>query len=709
MVRRRIRDRWLWGSTVVSLTAVLLLAVWETGWLRPLERIAHDQRIQLLQSGSRAPSAIALIMVDEASLAAMDPVVGRWPWPRDVFADVLDFLQLGNPRAVVFDILFTEEGGEGDRLLARSTAAQGNVIHAAQFLPDDQRLHPKPLPEGVFDRFSVGNRGSTVAGRQYRDYRLPLRPLRQAARRLGVVSVQPDPDGVYRRIRPVHAYAGHLYPALGPAPLLGSGVTVEAGRLWDAQGAAVYQDAAGRTPVNVYDSFDSYSMSAVLASVRQVRRGEVADLPLDPGIFEDRVVFIGASAVGLHDLRANPLDGAAPGVHLHASLAGNLLAGEHLAAVAPRMNGLAIAVLALLSGLGILAGTRLSFQVGVPFLLIVTWTVWVLWQQAAAGTLWAYAGPVTAILAVSLAGFAFLGFTEGRERVRIHRMLGQYVSPNVLEEVLDQERGAIGADVGTSEHLTILFSDLRGFTTLSEQLPAEQLVEALNAYLGVMADRIFEQRGTLDKFIGDAILAFWGAPLAQPDHAERAVRGAFAMVRALPEVNRQLDDLGLPPLAHGIGIHSGEAILGNIGSEKKLDYTVVGDAVNLASRVEGLTKAYGFAVLITEDTRDQLPEGFICMQVELVRVKGRHRPVAIHAPLALPEDPEAERSQARSARAAAEEGFRHYLAREWAAAETAFGRLAEGPLREHLMERCRAYAEQPPPADWDGVVTMENK
>ncbi len=713
---RRQHDRLVKGGAIAAAATFLAVAAWASGLVAPLERILYDQRTAALRASVEAPEEIVVLLIDEASLAAMNPVVGRWPWPRAVFGEILEFLSLGTPRAVVVDILFTEDeaagpgGGDGDLALARAGAASGRVIHAFQLFADDEADAPAPMPEAVTGRFAVGDNGpAPPAADGYAAFQLPLEPVAESARRLGVVTTRPDRDGVYRTLPPLHRYDGRLFPALGTAAALDAGAAVTGGALLDAEGRPAPLSATGAVPVNYYGEFETVSMSAVLDSIQRLHRGDLDGLPVDPREFDDRIVFIGASAVGLHDLKATPLSGTTPGVFLHASLTGNLLTGGTLSTASSRGVAAATVLLALLTAAAILASNRLLLQIGVPALVAAGWIGWTFHRQAAAGVVWEAAGPLAAVAVVSLATFAFLGFTEGRERARVHRMLGQYVSPTVLQEVLDQKTGIIGADVGASEELTILFSDLRGFTSLSEKLPPEQLVEALNTYLGAMSEKIFEQEGTLDKFIGDAILAFWGAPIHQPDHADRAVRAAFLMVRGMDDVNRRLAELGAPPLAMGVGLHSGRAILGNIGSEKKLDYTVIGDAVNLASRVEGLTKGYGAPLLVTEDTRERLDPGTICMQVDLVRVKGRNRPVAIYAPLALPDDPQGVRDTARAAAAAAGEGFRRYLERDWAAALDSFSRMPEGVARDQLIERCKELAAEPPPDDWDGVRTMETK
>jgi adenylate cyclase len=262
--------------------------------------------------------------------------------------------------------------------------------------------------------------------------------------------------------------------------------------------------------------------------------------------------------------------------------------------------------------------------------------------------------------------------------------------------------------VGSKENLTVLFSDIRGFTSISEKLEAEKVVELLNAYLSEMVDVIFEHEGTLDKFIGDAIMAFWGAPLKVSDHGLRAVRAALDMRRHLEAFNQRLDAKGDIRLEIGIGINSGQVILGNIGSEKKLDYTVIGDNVNLASRMEGLTKEYGSSILITESTYEEVKNSISCRLIDMVRVVGKKKGIKIYEPLDALNGDVSNRIISLS-----EEGFNNYLKRDWAAAIKCYFEIIsikpDDKVSKIFLGRCEWYKATEPPMDWDGAYTMQKK
>jgi adenylate cyclase len=289
-------------------------------------------------------------------------------------------------------------------------------------------------------------------------------------------------------------------------------------------------------------------------------------------------------------------------------------------------------------------------------------------------------------------------------------MFAQYVSPAVLAEVVDKYDDHVSANVGRRERVSILFSDIRNFTNIAENNEPEAVVEMLNTHLGVMVDIIINKRGTLDKFIGDAIMAFWGAPLRMDDHALRAVQAGLAMMRALPAVNVIVQEKGFPAIKIGIGINTGEVVLGNIGSELKLDYTVIGDQVNAASRLESLTKKYiGHGLLISESTYNDLNDEVLCAIVDVVKVKGKDESMGIYAPLALSTDSDEIIKTANMNIQQAREAFNAYQARKWKLAGDIYGRMHGLSWAPVMLQRCQEYQKKGPSKQWDGVFVMGEK
>jgi len=372
-----------------------------------------------------------------------------------------------------------------------------------------------------------------------------------------------------------------------------------------------------------------------------------------------------------------------PGVAIHAAVAANLLHGDFLRPLPP-WSGPLFALLTLPLVLALMATARRpSLRIAVPLLVATAWLALDLALFRARLVL-PLAPPLLAVGLAALGAYALLLLTEGREKARIKRMMSQYLSPAVLDVVVDRHDDFARAEVGRREHLTILFSDIRGFTSLSENLPPERVVELLNHYFSAMTEVIFRHQGTIDKFIGDAIMAFWGAPLRIEDHADQALLTALEMTEALTSVNAWLRERDYPPIAIGIGLHTGDVVLGNIGSQQKLDYTVIGDTVNLASRMEGLTKHYGAPVLISEATLAELTLPVPCRVVDLVRVKGKRRPIRIYQPLGHPhrlDDAELGRLDALAHQW--EAVLAAYLERRWDEAER---RLAALPHDEQVKD-----------------------
>ena len=688
------------------------------GGLARLEAMSFDARERLTRAHTAAHPDIALILIDEATLKALDPVVGRWPWPRAVFAEATRFIALGQPKAIMFDVLFTETergraGSDGDRRLVQATREVGRVYHAAHLLQDnaDERnrsLLGRSLPAKFAQRFAVA---PIAAKGLNNNYYLPFDGLWQAARGIGVVEFQSDNDGVYRRTQLMRDYGPHAYPslALAAAQAALAPASVEIARDGIRLGdRLVPLDAEGRYLVHHYGEFNTYSMSGVLASAQSIANGDVDALLVHPEEFKDKIVFIGASAAGVEDLKATPLAAATPGVMLHAAILSNILQRDFLRSAPPLVGVAAVVLLALLVSGAIVLLRQMRFKLSVAALAIGGYGALTFATHALDFVLPVVA-PLLAGGLAALGALAYFALSEGRDKRRVRHMLGQYVSPVVLDTVLDRYEDFLRAEVGSRVRVTIMFADIRGFTALSERLPPEEVVRLLNRYFAAMADAIFAAQGTLDKFIGDAIMAFWGAPLATPDHADRALAAAFDMRRRLAELNAQLSAENLPPFEIGIGIHTGDVILGNIGSEKKLDYTAIGDNVNLASRLEGLTKHYESSIIVSGETRAALKNPPPCAPMDQVRVKGRVAPVTLWQPLLDPSATANERASAEVEAARATSAFDLYLRRRFTEALAIYRSLPARYGNRVLQQRCELLAQEPPGEDWSGVFVLSSK
>ena len=664
---RALTLRVLWAGAFGLAWGVFALLLGQLPFFLVAEAKLYDLAIRRTADPAGAHPSIVVVEIDEISLRRLEPVVGRWPWPRLVHAAVVDYLARGPATAVAYDISLTDRdrrsgfeaggstwtGAESDQALIDATRAAGNVIH---------------LAEGVFEGGTGAddvNRTIVAApqGRYVLDDSIDLRPalsgpypgLAEASRALGHNVMLKDDDGPVRRIIPFVRREGLFLPSLGlaaaqlalglpsdavrlegdrlrigttrlPAPPVEiprfegqSGPVATGRRTWlRYRGPATLPD--GRTP-----TFPSYSFYDLFYSEQQILEGQ---RPLiDPAVFRGALVFVGATAVGLNDVFAVPFGntGGMAGPHIHAHVADMVLTGRTIDRLAPWLCGLLALLVSVGARFAVMPARATLGLAAAASLLAVTYSAAYL---AFGRGVWVPVVPATLgwVLATG-GGFAYQYVVEGREKRQVRSLFSRYLSKDVYEQVLANP--ALAELGGTRREMTVLFSDMRGFTSLSEQGDPEALVQQLNEYFSRMVDVVFAHRGTLDKFVGDMVMALYGAPLDDADHAEHAVQTAVAMVEALGELNRAWAAEGRPTLGIGIGINSGEMIAGTIGSRQVRSYTVIGDAVNLGARLESLNKEYGTQIIISDATRRQLRTPRDLRPLGSVVVKGKSVPVDI--------------------------------------------------------------------------------
>jgi adenylate cyclase len=431
---------------------------------------------------------------------------------------------------------------------------------------------------------------------------------------------------------------------------------------------------------------------------------------LPKGTFKDKIVLVGATAVGLGDIVSTPiLSGEYPGPEVHANIMENILTKDflHRPKWAITYDMLAILMLGLLSGFVI---PRLSARKGILFAsgLFVLHILICRWLFIYFGFLVNVIYPLLTLVLVYTSITLYRYITEERERKKIRGAFSFYVSSSVVNEMLKSpDKLKLGGD---KKELSVLFSDIRGFTTISEGLTPEELVNLLNEYLTVMTDIVFKYDGTLDKYMGDAIMAIYGAPLEQSDHPSRACYSALNMMKELKKLNESWILEGKKPLDIGIGINTGMMMVGNMGSDQRFDYTVMGDAVNLSSRLEGANKAYRTNILISDSTYERVKNEFVCMEMDSVKVKGKTRPVRIYQLVGENSDVSGKHKEAITF---FHKGLQLYKRQKWDAAIEAFQIVTtmEKNIRaaELYIERSSNLKSNPPLPDWDGVFTMKTK
>ena len=656
--------RWALAAGFTLAATLAAAALGGAPLLQTLELKTYDARLRAVATGDGPPPAIAQVLIDDHSIRQLEPIVGRWPWPRMVHAVLVDFLARGPATLVVYDVLFSEEakgtsdiggtvwtGKESDDALVASVAKAGNVILAAEASSEglvDASQNVQPPLDGIP---AMQARWPLTGFAERRPLLTPPFPaLAQAARGIGHARFAYDADGPARRYVPFVEVAGHVVPSLPVAAMLAArglrpdqvtasraALTLGATRVpWVEQVVPDYYGPAqtvwrglvpfrgptlraDRTP-----TFPYYSFQDVFLAEQQILAGERPHL--DPAVFKDQIVVVGVTAEGLKDIFTTPFgEGTMPGAEFHANVLDGLLANRAIAPAAPYQRVATTLLPALaVSVVGALAA---PWATALTALAASGMLVWLTTRALGQGLWLPLVVPVLAVVFAFVADLAWSYFVEGREKRRVKRLFSRYVSKDVYQQLLASP-GDVGLG-GERREMTVLFSDMRGFTTLSESGEAEDLVRQLNQYFTRMVDVVFAHRGTVDKFVGDMVMALYGAPLDDPDHADHAVQTALRMVEELQDLNRRWAVEGRTALDIGIGINTGDMIAGNIGSASIMSYTVIGDNVNLGARLESLNKDYGTRILISEATRRQLKGHYDVRALGEVTVKGKTRPVAI--------------------------------------------------------------------------------
>ena len=611
----------------VALAVAVILAVLHQAHFRLFDILELKMLdVQFAVRGPLKPGPETVIAtIDEKSINRL----GRFPWPRSLWGRVVDRLTEEGARVIVFDVFFSEaESVESDDLFQKAIMQSGRVILPVVFDLKggyaESGFTDQPVDFLVPSAYSAMRDKESDAVPEAAMVLPPLSRFSVFARTLAHINMSPDLDGTLRwemlaiRFRddyyaPIGLQAARLYRDL---PLEQMVLDFARGvRLGDTM---IPLDDFGRLLINYRgpnNTFAAYSVSDIL------------DRALPPGTFRDKIVLIGATAIGIYDLRVTPYSTNMAGIEKHANVVDNVLRGDFLRRSAdldiPLIISFALLLGILLPRLGAKAGAALFI------VLFGGYTGFVHFLFASKGIWFNWVYPASSLFFCYTTSTAYRFFTEERRARDIRKMFSSYVSKRIVDVLIrDPSRMRLGGD---RKELTVLFSDIRGFTSFSEKHLPEEVVSQLNEYLGAMTDIVFEHDGTLDKFVGDAVMAFWGAPLDQPDHAERAVTCALAMIRRLEELQKVWAAQGKHVIDIGIGINTGDMIVGNMGAEgKKMDFTVIGDNVNLGARVEGLTRQYNSHIIITEFTYARVKNIVSVKELGSVTVKGKERPVVVY-------------------------------------------------------------------------------
>ena len=630
----------------------------------------YDTYYRLRPVESRVDGPVVIVAVDDRSLQAVDKSMHYgWPWPREFWGHIATYLDKAGAKAIAFDLIFSETSAYQDR-----TGDDTNFADLIAEVKVPVVFGSMVSADGKWGRFAP-----------------PIKSPTFGAVNLGI-------DKVLRSYDPVV----HGQPRLGLAAVKAAGgqvkLPVDLAFLLHYYGPHQMSDGS-RT-------FRYVSAASVLGAQLQPEQAKSAGIT--PELFRGKIVLIGAIATATYDLKASPLSRLYPGVEWHATAIEDLLRGQQVLVAPPIWRWLLPLLCAAFTTAGVMWPRRATLKAIAPILAAGGILCIGILLFRASTIRWV--SPVAGFIAValsSLAAFSWTYFAEDRQRRFMLKALSKVVSPAVAAHLArDPQRLALGT---IRTEISVLFTDLANFTAMSEGMGDDKVGELLNRYLGEMSDQVLMNNGTLDKYIGDAIMCFWNAPLPQADHAAHACRAALGIVRREREIEPELKAYGAKQVYTRIGVNTTSVRVGFVGSSHLFNYTAIGDGVNLASRLEGANKLYGTRILLSETTAEAVKDRFLIRKIDVLRVKGKSKPMAVYELLAE----RSEDSKLTNLVLCYESAFADYQMRHWEQAEKVLlelkGQFADDNASRALLKRIEHLRVAPPPDDWDGVYDAKEK
>ena len=734
-------------STLITIF-FLLNASYVTQWhfIKQIENAAYDMRLRATMPGGQ-DSRIVIIDIDEKSLAEE----GRWPWPRDRMAHLVDLLfDEHNISLLAMDVVWAEPD-ESSGLDTLEQLANNQLANDEKYLSVLNTIRPSLMHDNIFAR-SLKNRPIVLGyyfdteakiGTANKSGKLPepvftdadyagnslniieasgfganIAEIQDAAVDAGHFNPDPDIDGIVRKVPMLILHEEKYYPSLSLAvarQLLG-GAEIKPVFIGDRDDEDGYSEMEWLKVGDYEIPVDEYARTLIpyrgpKESFFYISAGDVLAGKIPKDQLSGTIAMLGTSAPGLLDLRSAPMQTNYPGVEIHA----NLIAGFIDQNYKHRPAWVTGAEIVMIVVIGI--GMALLLPIMSPLIAILFAAVLLTVATALNFYVWQYANvvlPMASILLLIIflyvANMSYGYFIESRGKRQLAGLFGQYIPPELVTEMSDapgqQDRFSLK---GESRNMTVFFSDVRDFTSISESLSPKDLQDLMNELLTPLTKVIHQHRGTIDKYMGDAVMAFWGAPITDPDHARHAVHAALDIMVMLDELKHEFQAKGWPALRMGIGIHTGVMHVGDMGSEFRKAYTVMGDAVNLGSRLEGITKQYGVQIIVSESTKSAVDD-VVYRELDEVRVKGKDRPVKIFEPLGLKtkvtDDIKGELKLYNQAR-------KYYKEMQWDLAELQFLNLQkQSPMTKLYsiyVDRTQYFRNNPPGENWDGVFTYKTK
>lgn len=620
---------------------------------------------KLFIAGARDES-ILIVAIDNKSLQE----IGRWPWDRKVFAQLIEKITQAGPAVIGLDVNFPERSNaDSDKQLGQAIKGSGNVVMPIEAdLAYKNRIQAKNLLSSIGD-------------------------ISDASLGEGITNTPPDQDGIFRKL-PIKIFAEDGTPLRSFSEIIANKYF----SLKNSKTQDILVDSKGYMTINYAGKPKSF---AIISAI-DVLNGKIKNEDI-----KDKIILIGATAPDLHDEQMVPTSGRSPmsGVEIHANAINTIIANNFIKNLNKYWQALIFIIIALLLGL-LLSYAKLRNGSLIAFAIIITYILAaaILIDHGIIVDIFYF---LLTVILTFITAVSFKYVFASKEKKFIKETFNRYVSEDIINELIRHpEKIKLGGD---KKELSILFSDIRGFTSISEKLDPEKMVSLLNRYLTSMSDIIMSNHGVIDKYIGDAIMAFWGAPV-ESDHAELSCRSAISMMKELESKRNEWQKEFGVEINIGIGINTGEVVIGNMGSDKRFDYTVMGDHVNLSSRLEGLTKMYGVPIIVSEYVKNKAGEKYVFRFLDKVAVKGKSEGVKIFELICAQSDlTEATSKKIKSFHKAAE----YYFKQEWEKANLAFcnfiSQYGNDIAAKLYIERCQKYSANPPGVDWDGVCRLINK
>jgi len=677
------------NSLLIAIFGAILIGLlyWQDIFLN-FENNSLDFRFKL-RGVEKPKSPVVIAAVDDNALER----IGKWPWRRKTHAELVETFTKAGAKAVIFDVLFYEpdkDRPEDDQFFAQAIEKNGKTVIAFSFDYSEQQFT------------KVDQNGKTTLVKESVVTKSdPLPELSLVSKERGYVNCFPDPDGYLRRAPLVYEFEGKSYYPLN----------IQAVSIAKEQSV---ESLLKNLPLTDAVSWGNHS-SEVLINYRGAAEGtfttyscaDILEGMIPSAWLKDKIILIGSTALGLYDHYPTPFSSSFPGLYFHANVIDNLWSNDFLTPLNSLVSLGLILIFGLLCGLFV---PRVPASLGAGFVAIFSLGFWGVGYYLMVKKLIVLelVGPTVSLIGNYIAVFFYRFIVEQREKAGIKKAFGVYVNPHVVEQIAkNPEALKLGGEL---REMSVMFSDVAGFTTISEKLSPQELVQLLNLYLTKMTDTIMRYDGTVDKYEGDAIMAFWGAPLVQPEHAKQACLSALENRVELENLNLELGKLGMQKLSARCGINTGPMNVGNMGSAQKFNYTVMGDSVNLASRMEGANKEYGTNLMISEMTYEKVKDWVEVRELDLLRVKGKKIPIKVFELL----------SKKGDLTDSQKNGFEWYHKaldlyhkRDFKEASNFFKKVFEfikedAPTKTYL-QRIENFLSTPPPEDWDGAYVMTTK